>query len=117
MAPPVPPTDTSTQTISPTKSPPETHTSTQTTSPTPKPKPTTNIVSTNTDPPQTRTYAEVATNTTSPSPRQSRKGDKGKVPTKATPPPTTPPRTNQIHCPYEYKPWYFTRLQQNTCQV
>ncbi|KAF8458711.1 hypothetical protein BGX38DRAFT_1265022 [Terfezia claveryi] len=70
-------------------------TSTQTTPPTPVQKPTTNSVSTNTDPPPTRTYAEAATTTTSPSPRQPPK-DKGKAPSKATPPPTTiPPRTNR----------------------
>ncbi|KAF8440671.1 hypothetical protein BGX38DRAFT_1144485 [Terfezia claveryi] len=77
-----PQTDTGTQTTPPT------------TPPTPKPKPTTNSVSTNTDPPPTRTYAEAATTTTSSSLRQP-PTDKGKAPAKATPPPSTHPRTNQ----------------------
>ncbi|RPB19994.1 hypothetical protein L211DRAFT_895415 [Terfezia boudieri ATCC MYA-4762] len=102
--------DTATNT-DPQKSPPVTHTSSQTTPPTPKLKPPTNSVSTNTDPPPARAYAEAATTTNSPSPRQPPK-DKGKAPAKVT-----PPRAPKSHHLGEYKPWYFTRLQQNTSQV
>ncbi|KAF8427189.1 hypothetical protein BGX38DRAFT_1278779 [Terfezia claveryi] len=99
-----PQTDTGTQTTPPT------------TPPTPKPKLIFNSVSTNTDPPPTRTYAEAATTTTSPSLRQP-PTDKGKAPAKATAPRPPPPERTKIHHPCEYKPWYFTRLQQNTNPV